>query len=72
MSYVLCLCLGHEGAHDYVGIIVYDYSYGVSLPLSEHVDIFPVRLVTTFHRVFSVYPTLAVYLTSAFIGLLVE
>ena len=39
------------------------YSYGVSLPLSEHVDIFPVRLVSTFHRVFSVYLTLAVYLT---------
>ena len=49
MSYVLCLCLGHEGAHDYVGIIVYDYSYGVSLPHSEHVDIFPVRLCLHSH-----------------------
>ena len=38
------------------------YSYGVSLPHSEHVDIFPVRLVSTFHRVFSVYLTLTVYL----------
>ncbi len=35
------------------------YNYGVSLPLSEHVDILPVRLVSTFHRVFSVYLTLA-------------
>jgi hypothetical protein len=39
------------------------YNYGVSLPQYEHVDIFPVRLVSTFHRVFSVYLTLAVYLT---------
>ncbi len=38
------------------------YNYGVSLPHSEHVDIFPVRLVSTFHRVFSVYLTLAIYL----------
>ena len=53
-------------------LVVCYYSYGVSPPLSEHVDIFPVRLVSTFHRVFSVYLTLAVYLTSAFIGLLVE
>ncbi len=30
-------------------IWLYDYNYGVSLPLSEHVDIFPVRLVSTFH-----------------------
>ena len=44
-------------------IWLYDYNYGVSLPLSEHVDIFPVRLVSTFHRVFSVYLTLAIYLT---------
>ncbi len=39
------------------------YSYGVNLPRPEHVDIFPVRLVSTFHRVFSVYLTLAVCLT---------
>ncbi len=36
---------------------------GLVYPLSEHVDIFPVRLVSTFHRVFSVYLTLAIYLT---------
>ncbi len=36
---------------------------GSVYPLSEHVDIFPVRLVSTFHRVFSVYLTLAIYLT---------
>ncbi len=39
------------------------YDYGVSLPQNEHVDIFPVRLVSTFHRLLSVYLTLAVYLT---------
>ena len=36
---------------------------GLFYPLSEHVDIFPVRLVSTFHRVFSVYLILAIYLT---------
>jgi hypothetical protein len=34
---------------------------GLVYPLSELVDIFPVRLVSTFHRVFSVYLTLAIY-----------
>ena len=48
------------------------YNYGVSLPLSEHVDIFPVRLVSTFHRVFSVYLTLAIYLTCSSLSLHVE
>ncbi len=38
------------------------YDYGISLPQYEHVDIFPVRLVSTFHRVLSVYLTLAVYI----------
>jgi hypothetical protein len=42
--------LRHVGAQDYVGNMdCILYSYGVSLPLSEHVDIFPVRLVSTFH-----------------------
>jgi hypothetical protein len=37
-------------------IWVYDImTIGLVYPLSEHVDIFPVRLVPTFHRVFSVY-----------------
>jgi hypothetical protein len=36
---------------------------GSVYPLSEHVDIFLVRLVSTFHRVFSVYLILAFYLT---------
>ncbi len=36
---------------------------GLVYPLSEHVDIFPVRLVSTFHRVFSVYLILTIYLT---------
>ncbi len=40
---------------------------GLVYPLSEHVDIFPVRLVSTFHRVFSVYLILAIYLTVVFI-----
>ncbi len=48
------------------------YNYGVSLPLSEHVDIFPVRLVSTFHRVFSVYLTLAIYLTYSSLSLRAE
>jgi hypothetical protein len=48
------------------------YNYGVSLPQYEHVDIFPVRLVSTFHRVFSVYLILAVYLTYSSIMLRAE
>jgi hypothetical protein len=48
------------------------YNYGVSLPQSEHVDIFPVRLVSTFHRVFSVYLTLTVYLTYLSLSLRAE
>ncbi len=39
-------------------------SWGLIYPLSEHVDIFPVRLVPTFHWVFSVYLILAIYLHS--------
>ena len=39
-------------------------SWGSLYPLSEHVDIFPVRLVPTFHWVFSVYLILAIYLHS--------
>ncbi len=51
------------GAQDYVGnMIVFYIAMGSVYPLSEHVDIFPVRLVPTFHRVFSVYLTLAIYL----------
>jgi hypothetical protein len=48
------------------------YNYGVSLPQNEHVDIFPVRLVSTFHRVFSVYLTLAVYITYSSLSLRAE
>jgi hypothetical protein len=48
------------------------YAYGVSPPLSEHVDIFPVRLVSTFHRVFSIYLTLAIYLTYSSLSLRAE
>jgi hypothetical protein len=40
------------------------YSYGISLPYSEHVDIFPVRLCLHSHWVFSVYLILAIYLHS--------
>ena len=39
-------------------------SWGLNYPLSEHVGIFPVRLVPTFHWVFSVYLILAIYLHS--------
>ena len=48
------------------------YNYGVSLPQYEHVDIFPVRLVSTFHQVLSVYLTLAVYLTYSSLSLRAE
>ena len=57
---VLLLCGGSSLFMKYGSMY---YNYGVSLPQSEPVDIFPVRLVSTFHRVFSVYLTLAVYLT---------
>jgi hypothetical protein len=40
------------------------YSYGISLPYFEHVDIFPVRLCLHSHWVFSVYLILAIYLHS--------
>jgi hypothetical protein len=36
---------------------------GLIYPLSEYVDIFPVRLVSTFHRVISVYLIPVIYLT---------
>ncbi len=39
-------------------------SWGLIYPLSEHVDIFPVRLLPTFHWVFSVYLILAINLHS--------
>ncbi len=45
---------------------------GSVYPFSEHVDIFPVRLVSTFHRVSSVYLTLAVYLTQSSLSLRAE
>jgi hypothetical protein len=52
------------GAHYYACImVVCTITTGSFYPLSEHVDILPVRLVSTFHRVFSVYLTLAIYLT---------
>ena len=38
-------------------------SWGLIYPLSEHVDIFPVRLVPTFPPMFSVYLILTIYLT---------
>ncbi len=61
------------GAQYYVGIMgECNIIMGVSLPQSEHVDIFPVRLVSTFHRVFSVYLTLAVYLTWSSLSLRAE
>ncbi len=56
--------LRHVGAQYYVGSIgECTITTGSVYPLSEHVDIFPVRLVSTFHRVSSVYLTLTVYLT---------
>ncbi len=52
------------GALNYVGNMIVCYiAMGLVYPLSEHVDIFPVRLVSTFHRVFSVYLILAIRLT---------
>jgi len=43
-------------------------SWGLIYPLSEHVDIFPVRPVSTFPLLFSVYLILTIYLTwSSFI-----
>ncbi len=51
---------------------VCNMTMGSVYPLSEHVDIFPVRLVSTFHRVFSVYLTLAVYLTYPSLSLRAE
>ncbi len=44
----------------------------VNQPFSEHVDIFPVRLVPTFHWVFSVYLILAIYLHSRLLSLRAE
>ncbi len=56
--------LRHVGAQYYAGSMVeWNIAMGSVYPLSEHVDIFPVRLVSTFHRVFSVYLILAIYLT---------
>ncbi len=41
--------LRHVGAHDYACItVVWNIAMGLVYPLSEHVDIFPVRLVSTF------------------------
>ena len=55
--------LRHVGAQDYAeNMDCILYSYGVSLPQSEHVDIFPVRLVPTFPLMFSVYLILTIYL----------
>ena len=52
------------GAQYYACIMgEWNIAMGSVYPLSEHVDIFPVRLVSTFHRVFSVYLTLAIYPT---------
>jgi hypothetical protein len=55
---------GSVGAQEYEWIIDECHiAMGSVYLLSEHVDIFPVRLVSTFHRVFSVYLTLTVYST---------
>ncbi len=63
----------HVGAQLYVGTMIVCYiAMGLVYPLSEHVDIFPVRLVSTFHRVFSVYLTLAIYLTWSSLSLRAE
>ncbi len=60
------------GLNNMYEIYCMKYAYWVSLPQTEHVDIFPVRLVSTFHRVLSVYLTLAVYLTYSSLALRAE
>ena len=53
------------GLRNMTTLWVYDImTTGLVYPLFEHVDIFPVRLVPTFHWVFSVYLILAIYLHS--------
>ena len=43
------------------------YSYGISLPYFEHVDIFPVRLVSTFPLLISVSLNPIIYLSVVFL-----
>ena len=56
--------LRHVGAQEYeLDMGIYDImTMGLVYPLSEHVDIFPVRLVPTFPLMFSVYLILTIYL----------
>ena len=56
------------GAHYYGKDLVYDYiAMGLVYPLSEHVDIFPVRLVSTFPLLISVSLNPIIYLIVVFL-----
>jgi hypothetical protein len=64
-SFLVVVWFGLWGLRNMPKIWVYDImTTGLVYPLSEHVDIFPVRLVPTFHWVFSIYLILAIYLHS--------